>query len=125
MRSLFPQDTDRQMYYAITYLLPNYFGPGIDYEDIRFLSNNALESPIVEDNMPPNPVSSTNSNFQSDSQTGAGVTTISWSDVSGEDGESYAIYTSGQAFSSTNEFGVEQIGLVEEGGVSNTSIRFQ
>ena len=94
-----PQDTDREVYYAITYLLPNYFAPGIDYEDIRFLSNNALESPLSEDNMPAAPVSSTNSYFQSNTQTGSGTTTISWSDVTGEEGESYAIYSSGQAFS--------------------------
>ena len=110
-----PQDTDREVYYAITYLLPNYFAPGIDYEDIRFLSNNALESPLSEDNMPAAPVSSTNSYFQSNTQTGSGTTTISWSDVTGEEGESYAIYSSGQAFSSTTEFGVQQIALVPEG----------
>ena len=110
-----PSDTDRQTYYAVTYLLPNYFGPGLDYEDIRFLSNNALETPLAEDNMPPPPVTSTSSNFQSNSQTGAGITTISWADISEEDGESYAIYTSGQSFSSISEFGVEQIALIEEG----------
>ena len=36
-------------------------------------------------------------------------------DVSGEDGESYAIYSSGQSFNNTGQFGVEQIGQVGEG----------
>ena len=58
-----PVDTDREVYYAVTYLLPNYFGPNQDYEDIRLLSNNALDAPLAEDNTPANPVSSTNSFF--------------------------------------------------------------
>ena len=89
-----PENTDREVYYAITYLLPNYFAPGQDYEDTRFLSNNALSSTIIEDNMPPNPVSSAGAFFTSNSQTGGGTTTISWTDVPGENNESYAIYTS-------------------------------
>ena len=110
-----PEDTDRQVYYAVTYLLPNYFGSGQDYEDIRFLSNNALTSPLSEDNMPANPVTSSNSFFAANSQTGSGTTTITWSDVSGEDGETYAVYSSGEAFNSTNQFGATQIALVNEG----------
>ena len=110
-----PEDTDREVYYAVTYLMPNYFGPGVDYEDIRLLSNNALATPLVEDNMPATPVSSVNSYFFSNTQTGSGTTTITWSDVSGEDGESYAIYSSGQSFNNTGQFGVEQIGQVGEG----------
>ena len=73
--------------------------------------------------MPAAPVSSTNSYFQSNTQTGSGTTTISWSDVTGEEGESYAIYSSGQAFSSTTEFGVQQ-NLVPEGNL-NINIKFQ
>jgi hypothetical protein len=110
-----PQDTDREVYYAVTYLLPNYLGPGQDYEDIRFLSNNALISTLIEDNMPASPVTSTNAFFAADSQTGGGTTTITWADVSGEDGESYAIYSSGESFNKTTQFGATQIGLVEEG----------
>ena len=112
---LIPDDTDREVYYAVTYLLPNYFGAGQDYEDIRFLSNNALETALAEDNMPATPVTSSNSFFAADSQTGGGTTTITWSDVLGEEGESYAIYTSGEAFNKTNQFGANQIGLVSEG----------
>ena len=113
-----PQDTDRQIYYAITYLLPNYLGQGLDYEDIRFLSNNAITSPLSEDNMPATPVASPTGSFQPDSQTGGGITTITWNDVTGEAGESYAIYTSGEEFNLTTQFGVEQIALVEEGNQS-------
>ena len=109
-----PQDTDREVYYAVTYLLPNYLGPGQDYEDTRFLSNNALSNAIIEDNMPANPVSSANAFFASDPQTGGGSTTISWTDVPGEDNESYAIFSSGEPFNKTTQFGVTQIGLVGE-----------
>ena len=110
-----PIDTDREVYYAVTYLLPNYFGAGQDYEDIRFLSNNALENALSEDNMPASPVTSSTSSFLPDSETGSGTTTITWSEILGEEGESYAIYTSGEAFSNTNQFGVTQIALVGEG----------
>jgi hypothetical protein len=109
-----PQDTDREVYYAVTYLLPNYLGPGQDYEDTRFLSNNALSNAIIEDNMPANPVSSANAFFASDPQTGGGSTIISWTDVPGEDNESYAIFSSGEPFNKTTQFGVTQIGLVGE-----------
>ena len=110
-----PEETDRQVYYAVTYLMPNYFGPGQDYEDIRLLSNNALGTPLIEDNMPATPVTSVNSYFMSNTQTGSGTTTITWTDVSGEENESYAVYTSGQSFDSTDQFGVEQIALVGDG----------
>ena len=109
-----PENTDREVYYAITYLLPNYLAPGQDYEDIRFLSNNALGSAIIEDNMPPNPVASAGAFFTSNPQTGGGTTTISWTDVPGEDNESYAIFTSGEPINKTTQFGVTQIGLVGE-----------
>ena len=110
-----PIDTDREVYYAVTYLLPNYFGPNQDYEDIRLLSNNVLVESLAEDNMPANPVTSTNSFFSSNSLTGSGTTTITWVDVANEDGESYAIFSSGQAFDNTTQFGANQIALVEEG----------
>ena len=110
-----PQDTDREVYFAVTYLLPNYLGPGVDYEDIRFLSNNALTSPLIEDNMPPSPASNVLSSFVSNPATGGGTTTISWEDVSSEEGESYAIFSSGEPFDKTTQFGVTQIGIVGEG----------
>ena len=110
-----PQDTDREVYYAVTYNLPNYFGAGQDYEDIRFLSNNALISTLVEDNMPASPVTSANAFFVPNSQSGSGTTTITWADVSSEEGESYAIFSSGESFNKTTQFGATQIALVGEG----------
>lgn len=109
-----PLNTDREVYYAITYVLPNYLQEGQVYEDIRFLSNNALPGPFVEDNMPPSPVSSVNANFLSNPSTGDGITTVTWQDLSNEDGENYAIYSSGEAINRTDQFGAEQIGLVGE-----------
>ncbi|MDA8545276.1 hypothetical protein N9K60_00650 [Candidatus Poseidoniales archaeon] len=110
-----PVDTDREVYYGITYLLPDYLGENQDYEDIRFLSNNALSTPLAEDNMPPDAVTSVSSYFTAQPETGGGLTTISWSDVVGEAGESYAIFTSGTEFNKTTDFGANQIGLVTEG----------
>ena len=81
----------------------------------RQLSNNALMNPFVEDNMPPVPVSSVNTNFISNPSTGAGITTVSWQDVANEDGENYAIYSSGEQINHTDQFGATQIGLVGEG----------
>jgi len=110
-----PVDTDREVYYAVTYLLPNYLEVGQDYEDIRFLSNNALSTPLAEDNMPPDAATSVSSYFTAQPETGGGQTTILWSDITGEEGESYAIFTSGAEFSKTTDFGVNQIGLIAEG----------
>ena len=61
--------------------LPNYFGAGQDYEDIRFLSNNALDSTIAEDNMPPSPVTSVNHIFHTRLANRFGTTTITWTDL--------------------------------------------
>ena len=98
-----PVDTDREVYYAVTYLLPNYLAVGQDYEDIRFLSNNALSTPLAEDNMPPDAATLVSASFAAQPETGGGQTTIFWSDISGEEGESYAIFTSGAEFSKTTD----------------------
>ena len=110
-----PADTNTDFYYAVTYYLPNWYGPGQDYEDIRFLSNNALTDPVVEDNSPPDKLNSVSTNFIPDSQTGGGTTVISWTDITTEVGESYAIYSSGSAFNSTTSFGPTIISVVPEG----------
>ena len=66
--------------------------------------------------MPASPVTSANAFFVPDSQTGGGSTTITWTDVSSEeDNESYAIFSSGEPFNKTTQFGATQIGLVGEG----------
>ena len=110
-----PPDTNTNFYYSITYYLPNWYGPGQDYEDIRFLSNNALTTPIVEDNTPPDGVSAVSTNFIPNSETGGGITVISWNDINTESGESYAIYSSGSAFDNTTSFGPTLISVVPEG----------
>ena len=58
-----PDQTDADYYYSITYFLPNWTDGNQNYEDIRFLSNNALTSPITEDNLPPQKVSSVTTSF--------------------------------------------------------------
>ena len=65
--------------------------------------------------MPASPVISTNAFFAPDSQSGGGTTTITWADVSSEEGESYAIFSSGEPFNKTTQFGATQIALVGEG----------
>ncbi len=110
-----PTNTNTDFYYSITYYLPNWYGPGQDYEDIRFLSNNALTSPVVEDNTPPDKLNSISTNFIPNSQTGGGTTVISWSDINTEAGESYAIYSSGSAFNNTESFGPTLVSIVPEG----------
>ncbi|MEL0100569.1 MAG: hypothetical protein VW862_02560, partial [Euryarchaeota archaeon] len=48
-----PQQTNREVYYSVTYLLKNWTESGDDYEDVRFLSGNSMENPVIEDNTPP------------------------------------------------------------------------
>ncbi|MAR93539.1 MAG: hypothetical protein CMA45_00460 [Euryarchaeota archaeon] len=110
-----PAQTDSDYYYSITYFLPNWTNGNQDYEDIRFLSNNALTSPITEDNLPPQKVSSVTTAFIPDSATGGGKTIISWDEVETETGESYAIYSSGSMFNNTTSFGPTIISIVPEG----------
>ena len=110
-----PVNTDRLVYYSVTYYLPNYAANGEDYEDIRFLSNNAMSSPLAEDNMPPSPISGVSGSFMSEPETGDGTTTITWTDSSSEESESYAIYSSGEFFNNTTTFGVDLLGVVNEG----------
>ena len=110
-----PTSTDREAYYAITYLLPNWTGPGQDYEDVRFLSNNALTSALVEDNMPPSQVGIMYAEFVASPSGGGGTTTISWTDVPDETGESYRIYMSGNPFATILSSSVQLIATVSEG----------
>ena len=110
-----PENTDRDAYYSVTYFLPNWTGPGMDYEDVRFLSNNAMTSAIIEDNMPPADVSSMYAQFTPNPSSGGGTTTISWNDVTGEIGESYRIYMSGTAFSTILRSDVQLLATISEG----------
>lgn len=110
-----PEQTDADYYYSITYFLPNWIDGNQDYEDIRFLSNNALETPITEDNLPPQKVNSVTTTFFANPVTGGGKTVISWTEIQAETGESYAIYSSGSMFNTTTEFGPTIISVVPEG----------
>ena len=110
-----PEQTDSDYYYSITYFLPNWTNGNQDYEDIRFLSNNALTSPITEDNLPPQKVNSVTTSFIPNAATGGGKTIISWSEIEAETGESYAIYSSGSIFNNTTSFGPTIISIVPEG----------
>jgi hypothetical protein len=110
-----PEQTDADYYYSITYFLPNWTDGNQNYEDIRFLSNNALTSPITEDNLPPQKVSSVTTSFIPNSVTGGGKTVISWDEIQDESGESYAIYSSGSVFNNTTSFGPTLISIVPEG----------
>jgi len=110
-----PTSTDRDVYYAVTYVLPNWTVAGEDYQDIRFLSNNAMSSVLVEDNMPPSQVGIMYAEFIATPSGGGGTTTISWTDVPDETGESYRIYMSGNPFSTIISSDVQLIATISEG----------
>lgn len=110
-----PQNTNRQSYYSVTYNLPNYTTPGVMYHDVRMLSNNAMSTPTLEDNIPPEVVTGTAGSFVDLTGQGSGETTISWNDLVGENGEKYRIYYSAEPFNSTTETGVSLLAEVVEG----------
>jgi hypothetical protein len=110
-----PENTDRDVYYSITYLLPNWIAPEIDYEDVRFLSNNAMTVITMEDNMPPSQVDSMYASFTATPETGGGTTSITWSDIEGEVGETYQIYMAGVSFLSVQNPDVQLIATLTEG----------
>lgn len=111
-----PVSTNRQMYYSVTYVLNNWIAPNTTYEDVRFLSGNTLGSPVDEDNVPPNAVQGVSASFESvEGLDGTGWTTITWTDVLGEEGESYRIWRAGSGFNNTFSDGVELIATVSEG----------
>jgi len=110
-----PPDTNRQSYYSVTYLLANWTAPGSHYQDARFLTSNSLSVPVEEDNVPPSSVTSVDANFVGQEESGRGNTTITWTDVAGESGESYRIYVSGTPFSFINESSVKLIATEAEG----------
>ena len=92
-----PPNTERSSYYSITYLLPNATENGDDYEDIRFVGENTMADPVLEDNRPPDQPILLSAEFASNPD-GTGTTTISWGDVATETGETYRVYRSDQSF---------------------------
>ena len=109
-----PPMTNRDSFYSVTYLLPNWTSEGEAYEDTRFLSNNAMTSAVLEDNTPPADVDTTEALF-TPNENGTGVTTIVWDDILSEDNEQYRIYRHGEYFNTTSNPYVQLVGTVQEG----------
>ncbi len=109
-----PPQTNREVYYSVTYLLKNWTQNGDDYEDVRFLSSNSLTTPVIEDNTPPPYVNSVGAIF-TPNPNGTGFTTIAWDEVLSETGEQYRIYRHGEFFNSTNNPYAQLVGTVQEG----------
>jgi len=112
---LIPISTTRTSYYAITYLLPNWTSEGVDYEDVRFLSGNTLTNYVFEDTIPPPAPTNVGATFVANEIDGTGNTTISWSELNQESGESYNIWMAGVPFADTNRLDIELIATVSEG----------
>ena len=107
--------TQRSAYYAVSYFLPNWNGPGMDYVDHRFLSSNAMTSAVLEDNTPPATTVGVYANFEASENNGTAKTWVYWEDAVGEIGESYRIYMSGNSFTTINDPNVTLVGTVQEG----------
>ena len=118
-----PSMTNREVFYSVTYLLPNWTTDGLDYEDTRFLSNNAMDTAVLEDNTPPVNVDDTEAIFVSN-QNGTGVTTISWSQILSEQGEQYLIYRHGEYFNSTNDPYAQLVGTIDESAHVNNMFTY-
>ncbi len=106
-------NTNREVFYSVTYLLPNWTMPGMDYQDTRFLSNNAMNNAILEDNTPPVDVDQVSATFVPD-ENGTGITTISWQDTFAETGEQYLIYRHGDQYNNTDNPNIQLIATVQE-----------
>ena len=105
-----PADTDLDVFYSVTYI---YMG----YEDTRFLGTNTLVNSIHEDNVAPGSVQDVAASFVAEPAGGTGNTTITWTDLQSEGGETYYIWRSGSPINDTTSDGVELVGTAgdEEG----------
>ena len=103
-----PTETDIDVYYSVTYI---YLG----YEDVRFLGTNTLGNSIHEDNVAPESVQGVAASFEAEPAGGTGNTTITWTDIELEEGETYHIWRSGSQINDTSESGVEMIGTAGDG----------
>ena len=117
-----PPSTNRMMYYSVTYVVRNWTGDDTTYEDLRFLSNNSLQDPIKEDNVPSDPVTGpsitgrvTAEFIAEENLEGVGYTLINWNDVPNEDGEFYRVWMAGTAFDNTSRSDVQMIATIGEG----------
>jgi hypothetical protein len=103
-----PAETDDDLFYSVTY---DYMG----YEDVRFLGTNTLTNPVHEDNIAPISVTDVEASFSAEPAGGTGNTTISWTDIDGENGETYHIWRSGMPINDTTNIGVELVGEIPGG----------
>ena len=108
-----PPMTNREVYYSVTYLLPNWTADGSDYEDTRFLSGNAMSNALLEDNTPPEDVDTVEAIF-TPNENGTGYTSIVWDGLMSEENEEYKIYRHGEYFNSTNDPYAQLIATVSE-----------
>ena len=108
-----PPLTNREVYYSVTYLLPNWTADGSDYEDTRFLSGNAMTNALLEDNTPPESVDTVEAVF-TPNENGTGYTSIVWDGLLSEENEEYRIYRHGEYFNSTNDPYAQLIATVSE-----------
>ncbi|MDE0707848.1 MAG: hypothetical protein OSB33_02750 [Candidatus Poseidoniales archaeon] len=103
-----PTNTDIDAYYSVTYM---YLG----YEDVRFLGTNTLVNSIHEDNVAPDSVQDVTASFAAEPAGGTGNTTITWTDIEFETGETYHIWRSGSPINDTSATGVELVGVAGDG----------
>ena len=103
-----PAESDVEMYYSVTY-------EHLGYEDRRFLGTNTLDRAVHEDNVAPAAVIDVEAFFQAEPGGGTGNTTIAWTDIIGEDDETYHLWRSGSPINLTTAPGVELIGSIGEG----------
>ena len=108
-------NTQFNRYYSVTYEIPNYFGPGQSYEDVRFHSYNTLQDAVAEDTSAPSAVTTVNVNCDCASSSwstidGFGNTSIQWAPRAEEENESYEIWRARTSFSSITDSGVELVG---------------
>ena len=119
-----PPQTNREVFYSVTYLLPNWTEDGSDYQDIRFLSSNAMSSALLEDNTPPEDVDTVAGIF-TPLENGTGFTSIVWDGLMSEDNEEYRIYRHGEYFISTNDPYAQLIATVAEAADTDNDGQFE
>ena len=102
-----PAYTDEDVFYSVTY---TYLG----YEDVRFLGTNTIANSIHEDNVAPDSVQDVAAEFAAEPEGGTGNTTITWTDITIEEDETYFIWRSGLPINNTNSADVELVGTAND-----------
>ena len=107
-----PPNTDREVYYSLNYLLPNWTDGTTDYEDLRCRTMQCRR--LREDNNPPSPVFLNSATFTPSVFDGRGTTRLVGPTSLELEGESYRIYMSDSSFSSILRSDVQLIATVDE-----------